>query len=105
AQDSQDGKGKPEPPAVVHWAKGQAPDHGAKAKSSPNMSWHGGNIIFTTQTTAIFWGPNWNNTAFKGDKIGGLDAFYRGIGYSTYARTSDEYTDASGPVTDTITYT
>src|SRR5262249_47964682 len=55
-------------------------------------------------TTAIFWGQSWANDAFKSDKVSGLDAFYSGIGGSPYARTSDEYTDSSGAVTDTITY-
>ena len=106
AQDAQSGHGNPEPPmAGVQWAKGHEPDHGAKtgsANGSPNMTWHGGNIMFTTETTSIFWGQNWNN--LTGDKLSGLDAFYSGIGYSTYSDTSDEYTDANGPVSDTITY-
>ena len=105
AQEIQSGHGQPEPPmAGVHWAKGQTPDHGAKAGgsgSSPNLSLHGGNIMFTAQTTAIFWGQNWGNATFIGDKISGLDTFYSDIGYSAYARTSDEYTDAIGPVSQT----
>jgi len=61
--------------------------------------------MFTAQTTAIFWGQNWSNSTFVGDKVTGLGVFYNGIGYSAYADTSDEYTDASGHVSDTITYT
>src|SRR5262245_10144881 len=72
---------------------------------SPNSPWHRGDIMFTVQTTAIFWGQNWSNVTFAGDKISGLDDFYNGIKYSPYARTSDEYTDANGSVSDTITYT
>jgi len=108
AQDAQSGHGNPEPPmAGIHWARGQAPDHSARSGesgSSPNLIWHGGNIMFTADTTAIFWGQSWANDAFKSDKVSGLDAFYSGIGGSPYARTSDEYTDSSGAVTDTITY-
>jgi hypothetical protein len=109
AQDAQSAHGNPEPPrAGIHWARGQAPDPSARtadASVSPNLIWHGGNIMVTAQTTAIFWGQNWNNPTFIGDKFTGLDSFYRSIGNSTYADTSDEYTDTSGPVSDTITYT
>ena len=43
--------GKADPPALsIHWAKGQAPVHGAG--STPNMTWHGGAIL-TTTTAAV----------------------------------------------------
>src|SRR5215475_10775891 len=104
AQNAGPEHGRPEPPmAGVHWAKGQAPPNRGGG-SSPNLTSHGGSIMFTTQTTAIFWGTSWANAAFIGDKVAGLDSFYGGIGYSAYARTSDEYNDASGYVSDTITH-
>ena len=60
AQDAQSGHGNPEPPrAGIHWARGQAPDPSARTADacvSPNLIWHGGNIMVTAQTTAIFWG-------------------------------------------------
>ena len=61
AQDVRSGHGNPEPPmAGIQWARGHAPDHSAHAggasSSSPNLIWHGGNIMFTTETTSIFWG-------------------------------------------------
>ncbi len=110
AQDAQSGHGQPEPPmAGVHWAKGEGPDHGAKSSpsgpSSPNLNWHGGNIMFTAQTTAIFWGSSWANAGFTGDKVSGLDSFYSGMGYTGYAKTCNEFNDANGYVTDTLTYT
>src|SRR5262249_4774325 len=87
----------------IHWAKGQGRDHDAKPGGSPNLIWHGGDIMSNVQTTAIFWGPSWGNVNFTGDKITGLRTFYDGIGNSTYAQTSDEYTDAMGSVTSVIT--
>src|SRR5262245_58847483 len=106
AQDAQSDHGRPEPKmAGVHWAKGQAPNSSGKPSRSPQLLYHGGPILFTTQATAIFWGPSWNNSSFAGDKITGLDTFYSGIGYTPYARTNLEYGDANGKVTDTITYT
>src|SRR5438477_12362331 len=77
AEDIQSGHGQAEPPmARIQWARGEAPGHTATTSSSPNLTWHGGNIMFTAQTTAIFWGKNWNNSTFRGDKISGLDSFY-----------------------------
>src|SRR5215467_12053592 len=96
AQDAQSGHGNPEPPmAGVYWARGQEPHPSARtggASGSPNLIWHGGDIMSTAQTTAIFWGPSWGNATFTGDKISGLETFHDGIGNSTYAKTSDEYT-------------
>jgi hypothetical protein len=106
--DTQSDHGKPEPQAAgIHWAKGQAPNHGAKPVKSPNLSWHGGNIMVSAETTAIFWGPSWGKdgtTAFAGDKIAGLDTFYTGIGGTPYAAGSSEYTDASHTVGNTINH-
>jgi hypothetical protein len=107
AQDTRSGHGNPEPPmAGIQWARGHAPDHSAHAGGgggSPNLTWHGGNIMTDVQTTAIFWGPNWGNANFTGDKISGLKTFYDTIGNSTYAKTSDEFADATGFVTAAIT--
>jgi len=103
AQDPQFGHGNPEPPmAGVHWAKGQAP--GTQASTSPNLSWHGGDIMVNAMTTPIFWGPSWGNATFTGDKMTGLAAFYSGMGLSSYAATSNEYTASNGQVTSNIMY-
>jgi hypothetical protein len=103
AQDTRSDKGQPEPPmAGVHWAKGQQPQSGGST-SSPNLLYHGGPIMPATQVTAIFWGTSWKN--YTGDKITGIDTFYQGMGGSSYAVTSDEYTDPTdGPVTPAIGY-
>src|SRR5438093_3575470 len=49
--------------AEIFWAKGHDHDRHARPRaatdSSPNLSWHGGNIMSSVQVTAIFWGPNW----------------------------------------------
>jgi hypothetical protein len=93
-----------EPPMRgIHWARGQQPAnaHG----SNPDMSWHGGPIIVTAQTAAIFWGTNWSNPNFVADKITGLDSWYKGVGGSAYGATVDEYTGTgSTQVSDTISY-
>jgi len=57
------------------------------------MTYHGGKIMRTATTQAIFWGPSWSS---PGDKINGIDLFYAGHGGSNYSKTSDEYTDSSG---------
>jgi len=105
AQDSQVGHGQPEPPAAgIVWAHGQGASNKAKPASSPNLLYHGGPVKHATQATAIFWGPNWANTSFISDKFTGVDAFYSGIGGSSYANTNTEYTDGSGHVSSSVAY-
>jgi len=65
------------------------------------MTYHGGKIMKTATTQAIFWGPSWSS---PGDKINGIDLFYAGHGGSNYAKTSDEYTGSNGQVTATTTH-
>jgi len=103
ALDPQTGHGKPEPPmAGVHWAKGNAPGAGVgRGGKSPNLTWHGGPIMQTTEVTAIFWGPSWTEGSTK---VTGMDSFYAGIKNTKYATTSDEYYDSLGNPTDAINY-
>ena len=93
-----------EPPMRgIHWARGQqsANAHG----SNPDMSWHGGPIMVTAQTAAIFWRTNWSNPNFVRDKITGLNSCYKGVGGSAYGASVDEYTGTgSTQVSDTISY-
>jgi len=88
-----------DPPAVVHWAKGQ----GGGAGVQPNMTWHNGPVLQTTAVTPIFWGSSWGS--YKGDEITGIDLFYAGVGNSNYAKTTNEYNDNHGYVTAAITPT
>jgi hypothetical protein len=66
------------------------------------MTFHGGKIMTTAVTTAIFWGPSWATT--PGDKITGLDSWYTGHSGSNYAKSVDEYTGTNGQVGDVTTY-
>ncbi len=88
------------PPARgIHWAKGQEPAARAKARrgGSPDMSYHGGPVMTTgAYVEPIFWGPSWGNSSFVSDKISGMQAFYGGIGHSSYEATTTEYTNAAG---------
>ena len=72
------------------------------ARRSPNMTYHGGKIMPTAVTKAIFWGASWGT--YSGDKITGLDAWYTGHSGSNYARTVDEYTGTNGQVGPTTTH-
>lgn len=92
-----------EPPmAGIHWARGQVP--AAAPSRSPNLVYHGGNVMHGTVVTPIYWGTSWDPT-LSGDKITSLASFYQGIGGSTYAATNGEYTDASGAhVSTQVTY-
>lgn len=93
-----------EPPkGGIHWARGHQPP--ASAGSNPDMTWHGGPILPTSKTSAIFWGTSWSNSTFVKDKITGLDSWYKGVGGSAYGATTDEYTGPNGTrVSDSVTY-
>jgi hypothetical protein len=91
-QDIHDMHGKPEP--HVHLKRGEAkPTRGG---SSPVMTLHGGNVMTQPRTTAIFWGAEWQDSTFAGDKITGLMTFFSGYGGSNYAGTTTEYPGANG---------
>ena len=100
-----------EPPMLgIHWAQGFEPMARARQdalgprrlRRSPNMTYHGGKIMPTAITRAIFWGTSWGT--YTGDKISGMDLWYEGFNSSNYAKTSDEYTGTNGQVTASTTY-
>src|SRR5665213_404204 len=110
AQTTPDVQVKTEPPMLgLHWAKGFDPNprlsneaRTAYSRRSANMTYHGGKIMPTAITQAIFWGSSWGS--YSGDKISGMDSWYEGFNNSDYARTSDEYTGTNGQVGPTSTY-
>jgi hypothetical protein len=97
------------PPMLgIHWARGFEPaarlrEAGPK-RGSPDMTYHGGKIMPTAVTQAIFWGTNWGSSSFTGDKITGMDTWYTGFNGSQYAATSDEYTGSNGQVISSTSY-
>ena len=84
----------------VHWARDFAPARFARVRSA-NMTYHGGKILPTVVSKAIFWGPSWNKSSFVLDKITGLTSWYEGHNNSRYAATMDEYTGTNGQVGST----
>ena len=90
------------PPMLgIHWARGIKPAQ--SGGGSPDMTLHGGEILPTAFTQAIFWGTSWPTNA--GDKITEMDLWYAGFGGSNYAGTSDEYKGISGDqVSSTVSY-
>lgn len=86
----------------IHWARGEKAT--LHRNSSPNLLYHGGQVMHGTFVQPIYWGPSWSNPSFVGDKMTGLQSFYEGIGGSNYADTTTEYTDASGRVTTGVTF-
>ncbi|KAA6456221.1 hypothetical protein DYQ86_25820 [Acidobacteria bacterium AB60] len=99
-----------EPPMLgIHWAhdfqpgaRAQQDAKAAFARRGANMTYHGGKIMPTATTQAIFWGTSWGS--YSGDKITGIDQWYEGFNGSNYAKTSDEYTGTNGQVTATTTH-
>jgi len=68
------------------------------------MTWHGGDVLVASRTFAIFWGSEWNNSTFAGDKITGLTSFLQGWNGSAYAGLLSEYSGANGQVTSASTF-
>ena len=102
--DGMDAMKKNEPPAVVHWARGEGrPSQGSK---SPNMTSHGGPVMSSVTVGAIFWGTSWANDTFIGDKITGLDSWYTDVQKSKYSMTNGEYTGSGNTqfVSTGVTY-
>ncbi len=92
-----------EPPMLgLHWSKEFAGSRPARPQKNPNMTYHGGKILPTTTTQAIFWGTSWGT--YSGDKITGIDSWYTGFGGSNYAKTNTEYTGSNGQVTVASNY-
>jgi hypothetical protein len=77
----------------------------SRGTSNPLMTWHNGTVLVTSTAHAIFWGTQWENASFAGDKITGMDSFFAGYGGSKYADASTEYTGSNGQVTNATTYT
>jgi hypothetical protein len=75
-----------------------------EAGTSTIMAFHGGTVLTSSKTKAIFWGSEWTSASFAGDKITGLDSFFSGWGGSNYAGTCTEYTGSNGQVTSGSTY-
>jgi hypothetical protein len=67
------------------------------------MTWHSGGIMVTSDVTPIFWGTQWANSSFAGDKEPGIATFYAGYSGSNYAKASDEYTGNNGQVGPSLT--
>jgi hypothetical protein len=95
-----------EPPMLgIHWTRelagfrggDAAPSRSAGPKQNPNMTYHGGKIMTTVVSKAIFWGPSWTSSGFV-DKITGLDTWYTYHSGSNYAATVNEYTGSNGKV-------
>jgi hypothetical protein len=94
-----------EAPQIVYYKKEFIDSKAHQAKpggggGSADMTWHGGTILTSNKTLAIFWG-NWSN---PGDMITGLDSFFGGWGGSGMAGDSTEYTGSNGQVSANSTY-
>ena len=69
-----------------------------------NLANHGGRVMTSTQTVAIFWGPKWAVSSFVSDKITGIDGFYQGYANSNYAAIVTQYAGSNGPISARSTY-
>jgi hypothetical protein len=90
-------------PEHVH-SQRDAHGGGSGGGGSVLMTSHGGAVLTTNKTEAIFWGSRWSSASFAGDKVTGLDSFFSGFGGSNYAGNSTEYSGTNGQVTSSSTY-
>lgn len=89
------------PQAGTVWERGLAKSAGRGHSSSQNLTYHGGPVMTgATKVQPIFWGTSW--PSYSGDEMSGIDAFYGGIGGTRYAGSNQEYTDAAGHVSTSI---
>jgi len=82
-------------------AHGFIPSRHANAAARARISqliWHNGPVMHATTVVPVYWGSQWGNSSFVGDKVTGLNTLYSGIGGTPYARTNGEYSDSSGNV-------
>jgi len=97
-----------EAPQIIMRNRAMAAERALHARSagagtqagSVDMTFHGGTVLTTNKTKAIFWGA-WSN---PGDIISGVDAFFGGWGGSGMAGDSTEYSGTNGQVTKTSSY-
>jgi len=94
------------PPSIAAGpAFGFVPSHNANHLNGRGhvslLAWHNGPVMHSTTVAPIYWGSNWSNTSFTGDKVTGLDYVYSHVGGSGYAHTNSEYYDGSGNVNTT----
>jgi hypothetical protein len=90
------------PPARIFYRRG----HRKPPPPDPSllMTYHGGYVMSASSTVAIFWGPEWTDAGFAGDKVAGVDSFLAGFGGSVYARTLNEYAVGGAVAQSASTY-
>ena len=84
---------------IVH-AKHEA---GRPGGSGGNLSYHGGPVMHTNQTYAIYWGPNAGSNTFSANYASTINGFLTNVGAVSGATTNvyfsdTQYTDGSGPI-------
>jgi hypothetical protein len=92
------------PQAGIVWQRGlqTAAGHSGHTQS-PNLIYHGGPVKGSpTEVFPIFWGSSW--PSYVGDKVTGIDGFYRSVGGTSYAATNGEYNDSSGAFVSTAVH-
>jgi hypothetical protein len=94
-------------PEIVYYKKEfiDSKAHTAKPRGgggSVDMTAHGGTVLTSNHTTAIFWGTSWPGST--SDIVAGIDSFFSGWGGSHMAGDSTEYSGTNGQVTSSSTY-
>ena len=92
-------------PEIVYYKKefiDSKPHYAKPGGGSADMTSHGGTVLTSNHTTAIFWGTSW---ASDGSDIkSGIQTFFLGWGGSHMAGDSTEYSGSNGQVTAASTF-
>jgi hypothetical protein len=57
-------------------------------------------VLSSLKVVPIYWGIQWQNSGFRGDKVTGVTRFVNQLVGSEYMKTASEYSDAAGTVFD-----
>jgi hypothetical protein len=86
------------PPARIFYQRGH------RLPAGVLMTYHGGYVMGASRTVAIFWGPEWGDPAFAGDKVAGIDGLLSGFTGSGYIGVLKEYATKASRATSATTY-
>jgi hypothetical protein len=85
----------------IHWQKGARPGGGGGGGAS-NLVDHGGRVLASSNTYAIWWG---SQRSFPADAESGIDALFEGLNSSSFLGISTQYMRGDGGVSSSSFHT
>jgi hypothetical protein len=85
-------------PTRERFEKEHAAKPSARARSSSNLSYHGGPVIHSAHVVPIFWGPSWGAGGADASTASHLQSFFSQFGTSAEFNTITQYYDGGGNI-------